>query len=206
MAAGDDTADEIDRLRRDILACRVCEAHLPNPPRPIMAISATAKIVITGQAPGRLAHESGVPWNDPSGIRLREWMGIGDADFYNPAKVARVPMGFCFPGTGKSGDLPPRRECAPQWHGRIRNVLPPRRLTLLVGTYAQKAGLPKEFGTLLEPRIRNSLASGGDLIALPHPSWRVTGWMKRNAWFEEEVLPALRERIGRVLSPGGGRP
>lgn len=196
-------AGEIDRLRQEILACRVCEAYLPNPPRPIMAISATAKIVVTGQAPGRLAHESGVPWNDPSGIRLREWMGISDADFYDSEKVALVPMGFCFPGTGKSGDLPPRRECAPLWHDRIREVLPPMRLTLLVGNYAQSAALPKDFGATLEPRIRKSIELGGDFIALPHPSWRVTGWIKRNPWFEEEVLPVLRSRVAASLTTKG---
>lgn len=203
MAGFADRTGEISRLRQEILACRVCETCLPNPPRPIMAISATAKIIITGQAPGRLAHESGVPWNDPSGIRLREWMGISDADFYDSDKVALVPMGFCFPGTGKSGDLPPRRECAPLWHERIHALLPPRRLTLLVGTYAHNAGLPKHYGATLEPRIRNSLHAGGDLIALPHPSWRVTGWIKRNAWFEEEVLPVLRQRVVAALAPDG---
>lgn len=203
MVAGDDRADEIDRLRHEILACRVCEGQLPYPPRPLMAISDTARIVITGQAPGRLAHESGVPWNDPSGMRLREWMGISDKDFYDPAMVALVPMGFCFPGTGKSGDLPPCRECAPQWHDRIHAMLPQRRLTLLVGTYAQKAGLPKEFGTTLEPRIRNSIASGGNVIALPHPSWRVVGWRNRNPWFEKEVLPALRLRVARMMQSQG---
>lgn len=198
-------AVEIGGLRGEILACRICEAHLPNPPRPLVAISNRARIVITGQAPGRLAHESGVPWNDPSGERLREWMGISDAAFYDPDKVALVPMGFCFPGTGKSGDLPPRRECAPQWHDRIGAVLHPRRLTLLVGTYAQNAKLPKEFGTTLEPRIRNSLASGSGLIALPHPSWRVVGWGKRNPWFEQEVLPQLRTRVADILSSIGDR-
>lgn len=195
--------EQAETLRKEILACRICEAHLPNSPRPLMAFSAHAPIVITGQAPGRLAHESGVPWNDPSGTRLREWTGISDDDFYNPDKVALMPMGFCFPGTGKSGDLPPRPECAPQWHDRIRAVLPPRRLTLLVGTYAMKAGLPREYGATLEPRIRNSFEADGDVLALPHPSWRVNGWMKRNPWFESDILPCLRQRAARALAREG---
>lgn len=192
-------ADKVDNLRQEILACRICQAHLPNPPRPLLAFSARARIVITGQAPGRLAHESGIPWNDPSGKRLREWLGLSDADFYDPDKVALVPMGFCFPGTGKSGDLPPRRECAPQWHDRIRAALPAQRLTLLVGTYAQAAGLPRKPDDSLEMRVRATLASGGDIIALPHPSWRVVGWIKRNPWFEQEALPQLRERVAQML-------
>lgn len=198
--------DDIEHLRREIQACRICEAFLPNPPRPLTAFSAKSPIVITGQAPGRLAHESGIPWNDPSGMRLREWLGLSDTDFYDPEKVALVPMGFCFPGTGKSGDLPPRRECAPQWHSRIRALLPERRLTLLVGTYAHNAALPKEVGTSLEPRIRNTLAAEGEFIALPHPSWRVVGWMKRNPWFEQDVLPRLRERVAQVLTSEGNCP
>lgn len=195
--------ESADDLRTEILACRTCEAHLPNPPRPLMAFSGRSPIVVTGQAPGRLAHESGIPWNDPSGERLREWMGIDDEVFYNPGKIALMPMGFCFPGTGQSGDLPPRPECAPQWHSRIRAVLPCRSLTLLVGTYAMKAGLPREFGTTLEPRIRHSFESGGDILALPHPSWRVVGWMKRNPWFEAEILPRLRQRIAQALGHKG---
>jgi len=190
----------VETLRKEILACRICEAHLPNSPRPLMAFSAHSPIVVTGQAPGRLAHESGVPWNDPSGERLREWMGIGDDVFYDPDKVALMPMGFCFPGTGKSGDLPPRPECAPQWHKPMRALMPPKRLTLLVGIYAMKASLPGEFGTTLEPLIRKSFDADNDVVALPHPSWRVVGWMKRNPWFEEDILPRLRERIAHALS------
>lgn len=199
-------ADKVDSLRQEILACRICQAHLPNSPRPLLAFSAQARIVVTGQAPGRLAHESGIPWNDPSGQRLREWLGLSDADFYDPEKVALVPMGFCYPGTGKSGDLPPRRECAPQWHDRIRAALPAERLTLLVGTYAQAAGLQKKPGDSLEMRVRASLASEGDIIALPHPSWRVVGWIKRNPWFEQEALPRLRERISKMLQFRGDQP
>ena len=199
MAAGDDTADEIDRLRRDILACRVCEAHLPNPPRPIMAISATAKIVITGQAPGRLAHESGVPWNDPSGIRLREWMGIGDADFYNPAKVALVPMGFCFPGTGVSGDLPPRPECAPAWRNELLKHLKSIQLTLVIGQFAQDYHLPNAGSSVTEV-VQSWRMHLPSVIPLPHPSPRNNRWLARNPWFEAELLPVLRKRVALSLS------
>ena len=199
MAAGDDTADEIDRLRRDILACRVCEAHLPNPPRPIMAISATAKIVITGQAPGRLAHESGVPWNDPSGIRLREWMGIGDADFYNPAKVALVPMGFCFPGTGVSGDLPPRPECAPAWRNELLKHLKSIQLTLVIGQFAQDYHLPNAGSSVTEV-VQSWRMHLPSVIPLPHPSPRNNRWLAQNPWFEAELLPVLRKRVALSLS------
>ena len=199
MAAGDDTADEIDRLRRDILACRVCEAHLPNPPRPIMAISATAKIVITGQAPGRLAHESGVPWNDPSGIRLREWMGIGDADFYNPAKVALVPMGFCFPGTGVSGDLPPRPECAPAWRNELLKHLRAVQLTLVIGQFAQDYHLPNAGSSVTEV-VQSWRMHLPSVIPLPHPSPRNNRWLAQNPWFEAELLPVLRKRVALSLS------
>ncbi|MBD3728647.1 MAG: uracil-DNA glycosylase family protein [Sphingomonadales bacterium] len=196
-------ADQVDDLRRAVAACRLCAAHLPNPPRPLAAFSSRARIVITSQAPGRLSHESGVPWDDPSGRRLRDWLGIDEGDFYDPQKVALLPMGFCYPGTGSSGDNPPRRECAPQWHGRIEEILPRERLTLLVGTYAHKSGLPRELGTTLEPRIRNALAVPDGPIALPHPSWRVVGWMKRNPWFADDVLPVVRERVAHALAAAG---
>lgn len=193
----DDTAAE--RLRLEIDACQICAQFLPNPPRPLTVFSDAARIVITGQAPGRLAHESGVPWDDPSGHRLRDWMGVDDATFYDPAKIAIVPMGFCFPGTGKSGDLPPRKECAPRWQVPIDQILPAKHLRLLVGNYAQAAYLPKQAGQNLEQKIRWSFEQDADLIALPHPSWRVAGWMKRNPWYESEVLPWLKRRIGAAL-------
>ena len=187
-------------LRRDIDACEICAQFLPNPPRPLAVFSHVAGIVITGQAPGRLAQESGIPWDDPSGRRLRDWMGIDEVTFYDPTKIAVVPMGFCFPGTGSSGDLPPRRECAPRWHGPIDEVLPENHLRLLVGNYAQSAYLPKQAGRKLEERIRWSFDQDSDQIALPHPSWRVAGWMKRNPWYESEVLPWLRRRIDAALT------
>lgn len=192
-----------ESLRDEISQCRTCAEFLPNEPRPIVAFSSQARILIIGQAPGRLAHESGVPWNDPSGRRLREWLAVDDPTFYDPAKVAIMPMGFCYPGVGKSGDLPPRPECAPQWHQQIRSVLPAVQLTLLVGIHAQKAYLPRESGTTLPEQIRWSMAQADGILALPHPSWRVTGWMKRNCWFESQILPRLRELTLGALTESG---
>ena len=199
-----EASDEIERLRLAVAQCRTCAVHLPNPPRPLTAFSSTAKVVIIGQAPGRLAHESGVPWNDPSGQRLRDWLVVDDEIFYDPDRIALMPMGFCFPGTGKSGDLPPRKECAPQWHEPISAILPVDHLTLLVGTDAQTAKLASGFGRGLEDRIRATFSSEENVLALPHPSWRVAGWMTRNPWFAEEVLPQLRARVAKALSTRGG--
>lgn len=194
-----------ETLLRKIQACRICESFLPNPPRPLALFSDTARIVLLGQAPGRRAHESNKAWDDPSGQRLRAWLGIDDDVFYDRSLVAFLPMGFCFPGTGKSGDLPPRKECAPQWHEQVFAELPNARLTILIGGYAQKAYLPAEAGMNIEQRIRYTMdkADTGDvcdLFALPHPSWRVNGWMKRNPWFEVETLPLFQAQVARVLS------
>jgi uracil-DNA glycosylase len=157
--------------------------------------SATSRIVIIGQAPGTRVHDSGVPWDDASGERLREWTGLTATDFYDPAKIALVPMGFCYPGTGTSGDLPPRPECAPLWHHRVMTALPADRLTLLVGSYAQARYLPGARPQSLSERVRNFAVFGPAMFPLPHPSWRSTGWMKRNAWFETDVLPTLRTTV-----------
>lgn len=184
-----------DALLAEIRACTVCAAHLPAGPRPIVQFSATSRIVIIGQAPGTRVHESGIPWDDASGARLRDWTGLSSADFYNPAQVALVPMGFCYPGTGSSGDLPPRPECAPLWHDSVMAHLPEDRLTLLVGSYAQERYLPGAKQQSLTDRVRDHAAFGPAFFPLPHPSWRSTGWMTRNPWFEREVLPALRTAI-----------
>jgi uracil-DNA glycosylase len=158
-------------------------------------LGASARIVIIGQAPGLRVHESGVPWDDASGVRLREWTGLSPEVFYDPARVALLPMGFCYPGTGPSGDLPPRRECAPHWHGRVLAALPPDRLTLLVGSYAQVRYLPQAKTQSLTDRVARFREYLPAFFPLPHPSWRSTGWMTRNPWFEAEVLPALRQTI-----------
>jgi uracil-DNA glycosylase len=194
------TDDQQISLITEIAGCRICAAHLPHGCRPVVRFSDTSRVLIIGQAPGTHVHESGVPWDDASGIQLRKWTGIGAAVFYDPAQVALVPMGFCYPGKGSGGDLPPRRECAPAWHSRILAVLPPDRMTLLVGSYAQARYLPGEKAVTLTQRVRaqDHLAAGK--ISLPHPSWRSAGWMKNNPWFEEETLPMLRDAVATQLA------
>lgn len=186
----------IDEIRR----CTVCASHLAAGPRPIVQFSGTARLLIIGQAPGTRVHESGIPWNDASGDRLREWTGLNKAAFYDPAKVALVPMGFCYPGTGSSGDLPPRPECAPLWHDRVLAQLPANRLTLLVGSYAQARYLPAAKRLSLTERVRAFASFGPKFLPLPHPSWRSTGWMTRNPWFETDLLPALQRAVRGQLS------
>lgn len=184
-----------------IRACTVCAEHLPLGPRPIVQAGTAAKILIIGQAPGTAVHASGIPWDDPSGDRLREWTGLDRETFYDPDTVALMPMGFCYPGkipgkgTGAGGDAPPRRECAPLWHAPLRAQLGAVRLTLLVGQYAQAAYAAGPKATLTE-RVR-AVETGP--FALPHPSWRSTMWMRRNPWFEADVLPRLRARVREAL-------
>ena len=189
------TASSITTLLGDIRACTVCAAHLPAGPRPIVQFSKTSCIVIIGQAPGTRVHESGIPWDDASGGRLREWTGLTSKQFYDPAIVAVIPMGFCYPGTGTSGDLPPRPECAPLWHDRVMTLLPASRLTLLVGSYAQERYLPKTKRKSLTERVRDFRIYPPNVLPLPHPSWRSTGWMKRNPWFEADLLPVLQGAV-----------
>ncbi len=187
--------ERAESLLAEIRACTVCAAALPLGPRPIVQFSARSRIVIIGQAPGTRVHDSGIPWDDASGDRLREWTGLGTTEFYDPAAVALVPMGFCYPGTGASGDLPPRPECAPLWHDRVLALLPAGALTLLVGSFAQARYLPAARRQSLTERVRDWPQHGPTFFPLPHPSWRSTGWMKRNPWFESDVLPALRVMI-----------
>lgn len=193
--------DHHETLATEIAACRVCAAHIE--PRPVASFSPTARLVIIGQAPGTAVHASGVPWDDPSGDRLREWTGLDAATMYDPAKVALVPMGFCYPGKASGGDKPPRRECAPLWHPRIMDLLPAGRLTLLVGSYAQGRYLPDTRDLSMTERVRRFaefLPSG--FFPLPHPSWRVVGWSRKNPWFESEVVPELRRAVARNLRSG----
>ena len=182
-------------LHAEIAACRICAPYLAAGPRPVVQFSSTARILIIGQAPGARVHASGVPWDDDSGERLRAWTGLTKPDFYDPARVALMPMGFCYPGKGKSGDLPPRPECAPLWHDRILALTPVDRLTLLVGSYAQAYYLANAAKLSLTERVRTFRSFSPALFPLPHPSWRSVGWMKRNPWFEGEVLPALRQAV-----------
>lgn len=189
----------LDTLLAEIRSCTVCAAHLPLGPRPIVQAGSRARIAVIGQAPGSKVHESGVPWNDPSGERLREWTGLDEAAFFDPAKVALVPMGFCYPGAAKGADLPPRPECAPLWHDRVLAAMPKLRLTLLVGIHAQGRYLRgRAKGTMTET-VRGFAGFGPALFPLPHPSWRSTGWMRRNPWFEADVLPGLRRGVRDAL-------
>lgn len=182
-------------LNREIAACRTCAAHIAHEPRPVVQFSPQARLLIVGQAPGSKVHASGIPWDDQSGDRLREWTGLTKKEMYDPGKVALVPMGFCYPGKGKSGDLPPRRECAPQWHPRILDILPENRLTLLVGSHAQAHYLPGTQAMGMTGRVRNFRQFLPAFLPLPHPSWRSTIWLRRNPWFFADVIPVLREAV-----------
>lgn len=182
-------------LLSEISACRHCEAHLPHGPRPVVQLSETSRILIIGQAPGSKVHASGIPWDDDSGDRLREWTGLSKEQFYDPALVALMPMGFCYPGKASGGDKPPRPECAPLWHERVLAALPEERLTLLVGTYAQQSYLPVTKGWSLAKRVESFRDFQPGVIPLPHPAWRSTIFMRKHPWFEAELLPELRTAI-----------
>jgi len=184
------------RVLDDARACTQCDG-LPLGPRPLLAGGVTSTILIVGQAPGKAAHESGIPWNDPSGDRLREWMGMSREVFYDARQVALVPMGFCYPGKGKSGDMPPRKECAPLWHEQVLSALTNVKLTIFIGRYACGYYLP-EYDTLLAA-TQDYARQLPKRIALPHPSPRNNIWLKKNAWFEASVLPKLRARVRRLI-------
>jgi len=192
-------ARELDNLLSRIRGCRECAPQLAHEPRPIIQASTTAQVCIAGQAPGTRVHASGLPFNDPSGDRLREWMGIGRDIFYDATKIAIVPMGFCFPGQDeKGGDLPPRRECAPLWRNTVFAQLPKLELVLLVGQYAQRWHLEKRRRENLTETVRAWRSYLPQALPLPHPSWRNTGWLKKHPWFEEELVPELRARVATL--------
>ena len=189
----------LNTLLKEVRACTLCADHLPLGPRPVVRMTPSARLMIIGQAPGTKVHETGIPWNDPSGERLRDWMQINPDHFYDDQKVAIMPMGFCYPGRNpKGGDMPPRPECAPTWHDRLRAHLPNLTLTLLVGSYAQRRYLGS--GQTMTQAVRNfqhHLQAG--ILPLPHPSWRTVAWQRKNPWFDTDVLPQLRERVQRIL-------
>ena len=189
----------LTKLLSEIEACSLCTEHLLDGIRPVVRADRSAKIMLIGQAPGRKVHETGIPWNDPSGDRLRDWLQIDKATFYDASKIAIMPMGFCFPGTGKSGDLPPRPECAPTWHQQLLAQLPNIELTLLIGNYAQQAYLSDKPKTLTET-VRQWQQWWPEKIALPHPSPRNQFWLKKNPWFGDSVIPALRQQVHAVLN------
>ena len=188
-------------LLQQVRACQICAAHLPLPPRPVLQAGSSARILIASQAPGSKVHASGRPFTDASGDRLRVWLGIDDETFYDETQVAIIPMGFCYPGRGKSGDLPPRPECAPAWRAPLLARLPQVQLILAVGQYAMAYHLPELKGRLSE-KVRRAgvIASGGlPVFPLPHPSPRNNIWLARHPWFEADVLPVLRQRVAAVL-------
>ena len=185
-------------LLADIRSCAVCR-DLPLGPRPVVALGQRARIMIVGQAPGTKVHESGVAWDDPSGDHLRAWLGVDRETFYNRQKFAIVPMGFCYPGSRKGGDAPPRAECAPTWHSQVRKVLPRLELTLLCGMYAQRYYLKGHHKKTLSETVSHYQEYLPKFFALPHPSWRSKQWIKKNPWFSAKTLPELRRRVHALL-------
>jgi uracil-DNA glycosylase len=182
--------------------CRLCASALPLGPRPVIRASPTARLLIVGQAPGTRVHETGIPWNDASGDRLRQWLGVSRDTFYDERRIAIVPMGLCYPGRDpKGGDLPPRPECAPLWQDKVRAALPQVELTLLIGQYAQKWYLKDRRKASMTETVANWRAYLPDYLPLPHPSWRNTAWLRRHPWFEAEVIPELRRRVTELLGP-----
>jgi uracil-DNA glycosylase len=186
-------------LLSEARACRVCAKHLPHEPRPVVRAGAKARLLIVGQAPGRRVHETGLPWNDPSGDVLRGWLDLDRDAFYDTSRIAIVPVGLCYPGTVGGADLPPRRECAPIWQPRFREALPNIELTLLVGSYAQAFYLKDSRKRTLGETVRAFKEYLPEYFVLPHPSWRTIGWQKRNPWFAKEVLPALQRQLHSIF-------
>lgn len=192
----------VNALLADVRRCTLCAAHLPFGPRPVLQLHPNARLLVAAQAPGRKVHESGVPFTDASGDRLREWLGITPDVFYDPQRVAIVPMGFCFPGAGKAGDHPPRPECAPAWREVLLRHLKNLQLTLVIGQYAQAYHLP-DAGASVTDTVRSWRAHWPSVVPLPHPSPRNNIWLRRNPWFEAELLPLLRVRVAEVLGGAG---
>ncbi|EIO3979157.1 uracil-DNA glycosylase family protein [Vibrio vulnificus] len=190
----------LEPLLTQIRACQVCASALPLGANPVVQAHSEAKILIIGQAPGTKVHHTSIPWNDASGNRLRAWLDIEKPTFYDPKQIAIMPMGFCYPGRGQSGDLPPRKECAPLWHEALLKHLPNIELTLLIGQYAQNRYLSNKPKTLTET-VQNWQAWLPDYLPLPHPSPRNTLWLRKNPWFEEQTVPYLRQQVRQLLSP-----
>ena len=189
----------MDILLNDIRQCKICEQYLPLGPRPIATAHIESKIVIIGQAPGTKVHASGISWDDASGRQLRKWLNVSDEDFYDETKFAIIPMGFCYPGKGKTGDLPPRKECAPQWHDVLLQEMPNVELIILIGKYAQKYYLQKEAKKTLTETVANFKEYLPKHLALPHPSPRNRFWFTKNPWFDETVLPELQKRVKQLI-------
>jgi uracil-DNA glycosylase len=191
---------ELEQTLARVRACTLCAEHLPLGPRPVFRVSASARLLIVGQAPGTAVHETGIPWNDRSGDRLRDWLALDRERFYDPARMAIVPTGLCYPGRAPGGgDLPPRPECAKLWHPVLLPLMPELELTLLVGSYAQAFALGARRKPTMTETVRAWAEYGPAVVPLPHPSWRTTAWQRKNPWFDAELLPALRERVAAVL-------
>lgn len=189
----------ITSLLTEVRACTICEADLPFGPRPVLQFDPQARILIAGQAPGRKVHDSGVPFDDASGKRLRQWLGVTREVFYDPKKISILPMGFCFPGSGKSGDLAPRAECAPAWRKQLLGQLRHLEITLVLGKYAQAYQFGATGSSVTE-LVKSWHTYWPNILPLPHPSPRNNAWLRRNPWFESEVLPALRQRVQEILT------
>lgn len=189
----------ISKLLREIRACTVCSDNLPLGPRPIVSFASESKILLVGQAPGTKVHETGIPWNDPSGDRLRDWLDVTREEFYDENKFAIAPMGFCYPGRGKSGDNPPRPECAPLWMERITNALSEVRMTILIGQYALNYFLGDKKKATLTETVRNWREYFPEFVVLPHPSPRNNIWLKKNEWFERNLVPGLSGIVKNLL-------
>jgi len=193
------TRAQFDDIAGKARACRLCAGDLPLGPRPVFQLGPKARILIAGQAPGRRVHETGIPFNDPSGERLRAWMGINAAVFYDPTKIAILPMGFCYPGTGTSGDLPPRPECAIEWRVKLLKLLPALELTLVIGQYALDWHLETTQKATLTQTVQNWKQYWPAVLPLPHPSPRNNIWLKKNPWFEIDILPILSRKVESLL-------
>jgi uracil-DNA glycosylase len=196
----------LSRVSAEARACTLCEAALPFKPRPVFLVGRRARLLIVGQAPGRRVHESAIPWNDPSGDVLREWLNLDRANFYDTTRIAIVPTGLCYPGTVEGVDLPPCRKCAPEWQPRFRAALPHIRLTLLVGSYAQAYYLKERRKKSVGETVRAFREYLPEFFVLPHPSWRNKAWLKKNPWFADEVVPALRRRVRSCIAPPWSSP
>lgn len=196
--------ETLESLLAEVRACRMCEDVLPLGPRPVLRAAKTARILVVGQAPGTRVHETGIPWNDPSGDRLRAWMGVDRDTFYDERRIAIIPMGYCYPGRNpRGGDLPPRRECAEHWLARLLAQLPHIELTVLAGQYAQRHYLAGKTKETLTDTVRAWREYYPEYVPMPHPSPRNTFWLQQNPWFEAEVIPALRKRVRRSLKGEG---